>query len=263
MKKLNVGVALQGDPQTGITLIALIITIIVMLVLVGVTINVALNGGLFDKAKNAGQLTQREVDKEYLLSLITGTLSNTGDLQITTGNLTKDDWTAEQSENEDYLKCTSPKDEVFYVNTKTGAILDELPEKSEDTYYNISFKDLSGVDLLSVFPEINNYEANYMIGFNSESGSYSGIIVNTHGLSCYIQYFPDVTNNSYFQYAYNGDVEEKITPWTYYFEESTETKNPPELKNVTAIDYTAGSSNGMNDFTETMLESICNVTKVK
>ena len=169
MKKLNVGADASVRPltQKGITLIALIITIIVMLILVGVTINVALNGGLFDKAKNAGQLTQREVDKEYLLSLITGTLSNTGDLQITTGNLTKDDWTAEQSENEDYLKCTSPKDEVFYVNTKTGTILDELPslnteisgdneeqqggEVTQDIWYNVSFKDLSQVDLSSIF----------------------------------------------------------------------------------------------------------------
>ncbi|MBQ2916843.1 MAG: leucine-rich repeat domain-containing protein [Clostridia bacterium] len=39
--------------KKGITLIALIITIIVMLILVGVTVNVALNGGLFDIAKQA------------------------------------------------------------------------------------------------------------------------------------------------------------------------------------------------------------------
>ena len=38
--------------KKGITLIALIITIIVMLILVGVTINVALNGGLFETAPN-------------------------------------------------------------------------------------------------------------------------------------------------------------------------------------------------------------------
>lgn len=37
----------------GITLIALIITIIVMLILVGVTVNIALNGGLFDVTKKA------------------------------------------------------------------------------------------------------------------------------------------------------------------------------------------------------------------
>ena len=39
--------------STGITLIVLIITVIVMIILVGVTVNVALNGGLFDTAKQA------------------------------------------------------------------------------------------------------------------------------------------------------------------------------------------------------------------
>ena len=38
--------------EKGITLIALIITIIVMLILVAVTISVALNGGLFNNAKD-------------------------------------------------------------------------------------------------------------------------------------------------------------------------------------------------------------------
>lgn len=40
--------------QKGITLVALIITIIVMLILVAVSVTVAINGGLFDKAKDAG-----------------------------------------------------------------------------------------------------------------------------------------------------------------------------------------------------------------
>jgi len=44
--------------QNGITLIALIITVIVMLILVGVTINVALNGGLFTKAEEATTKTK-------------------------------------------------------------------------------------------------------------------------------------------------------------------------------------------------------------
>ena len=53
--------------QKGITLIALIITIIVMLILVGVTINVALNGGLFTKAEEAATLTTVETEKEQLM----------------------------------------------------------------------------------------------------------------------------------------------------------------------------------------------------
>lgn len=40
--------------QKGITLVALVITIIVMLILVAVTITVALDSGLFDTAKDAG-----------------------------------------------------------------------------------------------------------------------------------------------------------------------------------------------------------------
>ena len=48
----------------GITLIALIITIIVMLILVGVTINVALNGGLFTKAEQATKQMEASMVKE-------------------------------------------------------------------------------------------------------------------------------------------------------------------------------------------------------
>ena len=40
--------------QKGITLVALIITIIVMLILVAVSVSIALNGGLISKAREAG-----------------------------------------------------------------------------------------------------------------------------------------------------------------------------------------------------------------
>ena len=51
-------------PQNGITLIALIITIIVMLILAGVTINIAVNGGLFKQAQNAAELTNQAAQQE-------------------------------------------------------------------------------------------------------------------------------------------------------------------------------------------------------
>ena len=54
--------------KRGITLIALIITIIVMLILVGVTVNIALNGNLFNKAKDAAEGTQKAIEKEELIS---------------------------------------------------------------------------------------------------------------------------------------------------------------------------------------------------
>jgi len=62
MKK-DVG-ATCGRPQNGITLIALIITIIIMLILAGVTISIAVNGGLFKQAKNAADLTNQAAQNE-------------------------------------------------------------------------------------------------------------------------------------------------------------------------------------------------------
>ena len=52
--------------KNGITLIALVITIIVMLILVGVTVTVAINGGLFEKAKESAYKTEVSQIKESL-----------------------------------------------------------------------------------------------------------------------------------------------------------------------------------------------------
>ena len=66
----------------GITLIALIITIIVMLILVAVTVSVALNGGIFNNVKGAKEKTQREVDKEQLISAVAATVDSKGDFHL-------------------------------------------------------------------------------------------------------------------------------------------------------------------------------------
>ncbi len=67
--RLNyVGARLHPCPNRGITLIALVITIIVMLILVAVTITMAINGGLFEHAGQAVEDTQNEIDKEQQLA---------------------------------------------------------------------------------------------------------------------------------------------------------------------------------------------------
>lgn len=70
----------KESKNKGITLIALIITIIVMLILVGVTVNVALNGGLFSTAKRAAsgmQMAQiREKAEVVKATLIAEAQSN-------------------------------------------------------------------------------------------------------------------------------------------------------------------------------------------
>ena len=57
--------------KDGITLIALIITIIVMLILVGVTVTAAINGGLFGKAKEGAEGTTIARVKEQIVGDIT------------------------------------------------------------------------------------------------------------------------------------------------------------------------------------------------
>lgn len=53
----------------GITLIALVVTIIVMLILVGVTISVAINGGLFDQAGKAVGKTKNSINEEKNINI--------------------------------------------------------------------------------------------------------------------------------------------------------------------------------------------------
>ena len=120
----------------GITLIALIITIIVMLILVAVTINVALNGGLFEQAKNAADRTQKEAEKEELMTVAFGTLDNKGNLNITETDMERalsqgwnvdDENTITDAKGETWYPCESPKGNTYYLNTKTGKIRDVAP----------------------------------------------------------------------------------------------------------------------------------------
>jgi len=69
--------------QKGITLIALIITIIVMLILVGVSVTVALDGGLFNTAQQAAGQTTRAKEKELLQSVAIGALGTGGKVDFT------------------------------------------------------------------------------------------------------------------------------------------------------------------------------------
>ena len=67
-KTTNKNVGAHDCAQKGITLIALVITIIVMLILVSVTISMAINGGLFEKAGQAVSGTQNAINAEQQLA---------------------------------------------------------------------------------------------------------------------------------------------------------------------------------------------------
>ena len=105
--------------KNGITLIALIITIIVMLILVGVTINLATNGGLFEKSRTASKDTEQKKILEELIAM--AEFDNDGKIDV--NSLTEkveakyDGSTYDQTNSK--LTVKGNKGEFYYKVTET------------------------------------------------------------------------------------------------------------------------------------------------
>ena len=120
MKKINV------IEEKGITLLALVITIIVMLILVGVTITLVIQGGLFDSAKKAKYQTEISEIKDALeTEKVLKVSENGGKVPIDYG-ITLNDLDISESLKEGY------KDELIISN----GILYYNPDNIEETRKN-------------------------------------------------------------------------------------------------------------------------------
>ena len=108
--------------QNGITLIALIITVIVMLILVGVTINVALNGGLFEKGSEAAKKT--EEDAIYEQAIMAMTLTDKGKINVneTYGKV-------KTALEEQGMRVSAMQNGLFTVEGKNGTYTYTITEK--------------------------------------------------------------------------------------------------------------------------------------
>ena len=88
-----------------------------MLILVGVTVNVALNGGLFQSADKATKQTQREADREILQAAVIAALNE--QLKIANAQAIKnnlpDGWEVTGDDGGPYT-CKSPKGNAFIVD---------------------------------------------------------------------------------------------------------------------------------------------------
>ena len=105
-----------------------------MLILVGVTVNVALNGGLFETANKAVKQTQKEADREILQAAVIAALNEQLKIekaQAISKNL-PDGWDVTGADGGPYI-CTSPKGNIFIVD-QNGEITEppELPEGLEE-----------------------------------------------------------------------------------------------------------------------------------
>ena len=97
-----------------------------MLILVAVTISVALNGGLFNNAKDAKEKTQKATDKEVLLAAATGTIDGKGDLQINVDNmeaqLAGQNWTITDNNNGTLTCKNNDNNKEYLINQTTGKV---------------------------------------------------------------------------------------------------------------------------------------------
>ena len=88
MQKLNLKIDIKQERQAGITLVALVITVVVMLILAGVAIAAVVDGdGLFSKTKEAKEVYENASDRESemltnLIGQIDYYISDSGDVPI-------------------------------------------------------------------------------------------------------------------------------------------------------------------------------------
>ena len=63
--------------EKGITLVALVITIVILIILATVSISFAVKGGLFDRAQQGAELYRNsEIDEQRVLNTVDDTVTN-------------------------------------------------------------------------------------------------------------------------------------------------------------------------------------------
>ena len=124
----------QERKQKGITLVALVITIIVLLLLAGVTISLLVGeNGIITKAKEGGNRTQQAQEKEKIeLAVTASIMEDTDKLTIEEGNL-----------NTELMNEFGGDGEYILTNNQDGSFLIRI-EKSKRTYYIGNYGEVIG-----------------------------------------------------------------------------------------------------------------------
>ena len=171
--------------QKGITLIALIITIIVMLILVGVSVSVALNTGLFKTAQGVAKNTEAEKIREQELSsgaIIDKTLIQIGAKEPTIGAIEglavgdivyyDEDGNGTNDEDEKYVVMYN--DATYGCQIISVALKDEVTLKATSTEPGNGVTDGYRKEVKAIYNnlvEILNTEAQKYL--NNEYGAYA------------------------------------------------------------------------------------------
>ena len=186
----------------GITLIALVITIIVMLILVGVTISMSVNGGLFDYAGKASGQTKNAIKAEGQLAdggiEVDGQWYNSIDEYLETKN--GEEKVETISKTESYVGCYA---DVDGNGTVDGVIYADLAFSKEATYwYGYSYEAVAAEDLKDYY-----ISGTYDGDFNEEGEPKEVLTATGDGEDrFYVMALEDVTTADYttFYWYYNA-----------------------------------------------------------
>ena len=285
MKKLN---------QKGITLIALIITIIVMMILVGVTVAVVQEGGLFTKAELAVTETEKAKEKEMLQAAAIGAYDTTlgkVDVEELRENL-PEGWEVEEGENN--FICTSPTGNKTVVGTNgtVGTMEENIitataqqKEANGENYYNIDANE-------TITPESNPTipaQIKYKDGTVEDVIFYLQYDMDTKGAWRYYlngsvvenddgTYSGDYSGGSIVIYSYthyDGDIEEDTQHSHCIYVYYDGINNPShklstietltildEVINVSPIEYNYEHGFVLDNETDSICQDVNNVTRV-
>ena len=129
LKKLTTKIQIP-KANNGITLVALIVTIIVMLILVAVTLEMTLGeNGIIRNSKDSKEKTTVEMEKEKLLDAVFATAGSNGEVDLE--RIVLPEGFTEVSRDEDKVIYQGPSGQLYEVENITGKIteIDEIPEE--------------------------------------------------------------------------------------------------------------------------------------
>lgn len=160
----------------GITLIALIITIVVMLILVAVTINIAINGGIFSYAGKAAQDTKKSIQDEQGIArgIINGKTIDEYVNGDSGGETLYDLYEAGTLKIGDFVNYT-PTSDSYSVAARDSGQLDSQDFSTQDFTWRVLNVDENTTLLISSAPTNTSIEFKGHVGYEN----YEDVLNNT------------------------------------------------------------------------------------
>ena len=195
----------NSKTNKGITLIALVITIIVMLILVSVTISMAINGGLFEYAGKAVSDTQAAIDEEQ--ELADGKITVDGKVYNSIDEYLKKDEVQAIPTTESYIGCYADMNDD---GTPEGIIYADLAFTVTDGMWNNDDWSVYGYSAKSDLKEYYVKDEAYDEGLFETKAMIAPVKGTTGNDRFYVMALEDITTEEYSTFYWYYNAYEKL-----------------------------------------------------